>query len=93
MMTAPMPGTSFRIFGRFFMPTTSSHMMRDEDLALGIERPDVGALVVLRLRQAPVARRSRGRVAALARAARSAARRRAARSGTTRPRCALPRPC
>ena len=27
MMTHPMPGTSFRIRGRFFMPVTSSHMM------------------------------------------------------------------
>ena len=33
--TTPIPGTSFRIFGRFFMPTTSSHMMPTRISPLG----------------------------------------------------------
>src|SRR5260370_2849573 len=40
---------------------------RDQDFALRVERPDIGAGIIFLLRQSPIARRSRGRIASLTR--------------------------
>ena len=59
-----MPGTFFRMSGRFWMPTRVLHHQDHEDLALGIERPDVGAIVIILLAEPPVAHRLGRAVAA-----------------------------
>ncbi len=59
-----MPGTSSRIFGRFLIALGALDHQGAEDLALGVQRPDVGAVVVLLLREAPVLHSAAGGVAA-----------------------------
>jgi hypothetical protein len=65
MITMPIPGTCSSIFGRFF---DGAHLLahdRDEDLALRVERPDIGTGIIFLLGQTPIARRGGRRVAAL----------------------------
>ena len=61
---APMPGTFFRMSGRASMPLVSSIIRMTKISPLRIVGPDVGAFVVVLLRDTPVAHRLRRPVAA-----------------------------
>jgi len=57
------------LFEHFRQVADRPHLLahdRDQHLALRVQRPDIGALVIFLLRQPPIARRGGGSVAALA---------------------------